>query len=458
MGPYKSPPGVEKRATHRPPTKWCARGGFGHAIFFLKNICFGPQAQPFGGGNFHVNALVPCPCARRRRRLARNGGRGRGVRPVCCKFPQKNGSSAQARTKAEISHRHLANRSFWGACAEILPRDLLWRSCSEIFPGDLLQRSCQQSSSRDHDHVQRSCQKTSYRDLVQRPGEESSDLAQSFFPRASERRVLLIAGVCQTFSHLHIFTSHLIIFTSSTHLLIFTSSHPHILTSSHPHIFTSSHLHIFSSSHHIFTSYHLHIFNTSSHPHILTSSHLHTFSSSQHIFTTHLHTFSSSHLLIFTSSHPTSSHPHILTSSHLHIFSSSHHIFITSSHLHIFTSSHLHIFTFSLALLPSSFSFFSISLLFYFSFLRRGAVSTRRQETQPFARNEVRSPKTDWPFRTKWGSIAKNSGKIAILKCPRQPCRTKSGSIAKNWGKIAILSVPRQPCRTKQGSIAKNWG
>ena len=27
-----------------------------------------------------------------------------------------------------------------------------------------------------------------------------------FFHRASERRVLLIAGVCQTFSHLHIFT------------------------------------------------------------------------------------------------------------------------------------------------------------------------------------------------------------------------------------------------------------
>ena len=178
---------------------------------------------------------MPCPCARRLRRLARNGGRGRGVRPVCCKFPQKNGSSAQARTKAEISHRHLANRSFWGACAEILPRDLLWRSCSEIFPRDLSQRSCQQSSSRGHDHVQRSCQKTSYRDLVQRPGEESSDLGQGFFPRASERRVLLIAGVCQTFSHLHIFTSSHHIFLSSHHIFI-TSSHLHILSSSHLHI------------------------------------------------------------------------------------------------------------------------------------------------------------------------------------------------------------------------------
>ena len=63
----------------------------------------------------------------------------------------------------------------------------------------------------------------------------------SFFPRASERRVLLIVG-------------------SVKHLHIFTSSHPHILTSSHPHVFTSSHPHIFTSSHlHIFTSSHVHI-------------------------------------------------------------------------------------------------------------------------------------------------------------------------------------------------------
>ena len=69
-----------------------------------------------------------------------------------------------------------------------------------------------------------------------------------FFPRAFERRVLLIVAVCQTFSHLHI-----------------TSSNPHIFSSSRPHIFTSSHLHIFSSSHlHIFISSHLLIF-TSSH-------------------------------------------------------------------------------------------------------------------------------------------------------------------------------------------------
>ena len=143
-----------------------------------------------------------------------------------------------------------------------------------------------------------------------------------FFPRASERRVLLVVEVCH-----HSF--------SSSHLLIFTSSHLHIVLSSQLLIFTSSHLHIFSSSH-------LPIF-----------------------------IFTSSHLLIF-------------TSSHLHIFSSSQLHILTSSHLHIFSSSHLPIFIFTsshLALLPScpsSLSFFSISLL------QRGAVPTRRYEMQSF--------------------------------------------------------------------------
>ena len=79
----------------------------------------------------------------------------------------------------------------------------------------------------------------------------------AFFPRASERRVLPIVGVCKT-------PSHLLILTSSPHLLIFTSSHLHIFSSSHLLIFTSSHLHIFLSSHfliftssHIFSSSHL---------------------------------------------------------------------------------------------------------------------------------------------------------------------------------------------------------
>ena len=51
---------------------------------------------------------------------------------------------------------------------------------------------------------------------------------QAFFPRAYERRVLLIAGVCYTSSHLLIFTSTHIIFTSSHLHIIFTSSHLHI--------------------------------------------------------------------------------------------------------------------------------------------------------------------------------------------------------------------------------------
>ena len=144
-----------------------------------------------------------------------------------------------------------------------------------------------------------------------------SFLSFSFFPRASERRVLPIVGVCISSSHLLIFTpSHLHIFSSS-HLLIFTSSHLHTFSSSHLLIFTSSH---FTAAHlRIFASSHLLIF-TSSHLHIFTSSHLHIFTAA------HLHIFASSHLLIFTSSHPhifTSSHPYIFTSSHPHIFTSS---------------------------------------------------------------------------------------------------------------------------------------
>ena len=182
----------------------------------------------------------------------------------------------------------------------------------------------------------------------------------AFFPRASERRVLPIVGVCKTSSHLHIF--------SSSPLLIFTSSHifSHLLTSSHIfphlHIFSSSHLLIshllliFSSSHLLISSSsHLLILTSSPHLLIFTSSHLHIFSSSHlltssHIFShllTSSHIFTSSHLHIFSSSHLTSS-PHLLifTSSHLLIFTSSHpHIFSSSSHLHIFSSPHLLIFT-----------------------------------------------------------------------------------------------------------------
>ena len=101
-----------------------------------------------------------------------------------------------------------------------------------------------------------------------------------FFPRASERRVLPIVGVCISSSHLHTF-SHIF---SSSHLLIFTSAHLHIFSSSHLLIFTSSHLHICSSSHLlIFTSAHLHIF-LSSHLLIFTSAHLHIFTYSHILF------------------------------------------------------------------------------------------------------------------------------------------------------------------------------
>ena len=89
-----------------------------------------------------------------------------------------------------------------------------------------------------------------------------------FFQRSSERRVLLIVGVCFASSHLRILlSSHLRIFSSSHlfifasfHLLIFASSHLLIITSLHPHIFASSHFLIVTFSHLlIFKSSHLHI-------------------------------------------------------------------------------------------------------------------------------------------------------------------------------------------------------
>ena len=150
-----------------------------------------------------------------------------------------------------------------------------------------------------------------------------------YFPTASERRVLLIVGVC----YIHLQTSsHLLIFTSS-HLLIFTSSHIHIFSSSHLLIFTSSHLIIFSS--YIFRSSHLLIFTYS------------------HILILHL---TSSDLLIFISSHLLILHLHIVFI--FSIFTSSHPLILhlSSSDLLIFTSSLL-IFTSSLscplALLPA---------------------------------------------------------------------------------------------------------
>ena len=218
-----------------------------------------------------------------------------------------------------------------------------------------------------------------------------------FFPRASERRVLPIVGVCISSSRLHICSSsHLLIFTSShlhicssSHLLIFTSAHLHICSSSSAHLYTcsSSHLLIFTSSHlHTFSSSHLLIF-TSAHLHICSSSHLLIFTPA------HLHIFSSSHLLIFTPSHLhicSSSHLLIFTSAHLHICSSSHLIFtpsLTPSHLHICSSSHLLIFTsaplhiFSSSHLLSFLSPFSLSRLLYLSLFRPRVVPAGSHET-----------------------------------------------------------------------------
>ena len=97
-------------------------------------------------------------------------------------------------------------------------------------------------------------------------------------------------------------------------------------------------------------------------------------------------TFASSHPLIFSSSHP---HLHIFSSSHLRIFSSSHLLIFSSAHLFILSSSHLHIFS------SSHLTTFSSSYLHTLS-----CPLALLQETQP--------------FRTKWGSIAKDCSKIGI--------------------------------------------
>ena len=328
-----------------------------------------------------------------------------------------------------------------------------------------------------------------------------------FFPRASERRVLPIVGVCKTSSHLHIF--------SSSHLLIFTSSYPHIFSSSlifsSSHLLTSSHLHTFSSSHLlIFTSSHLHIFS-SSHLLILTSS-PHPSSSHLHIFS---HLLTSSHLRIFSSSHLshhlhlTSSHifSHLLTSSHIfsHLSHTSTHIFshlLTSSHIfsHLLTSSHIfsHLLTsshiFSHLLTSSSSSHLLISHLLLlpscpllpFLFLFEGgagAVPPRRHET-PTLSHEMRvdSSKTEEKLRFYCGRsnpFTRNEGRSSKLRkncdftcagatlshemrVDRQKLRkncdfTCAGATLSHemrvdrqkLRKIAILLVPEQPFRTK---------
>ena len=285
-------------------------------------------------------------------------------------------------------------------------------------------------------------------------------LVFAFFPRASERRVLPIVGVCISPSHLHI--------CSSSHLLIFTSS----LTSAHLHICSSSYLlshllsHLLSSAHflhhifshvfsHICSSSHLLIFTSS-----LTSAHLHSFS---HIFS---HICSSSHLLIFTSAH-LHIFSHICSSSHLLIFTSS----LTSAHLHIFShicsSSHLLIFTPSLTSshlhIFSPFSLLFLSLAF-FIFLSLGRGWYRRWVTKRQL------------FRTKWGSIGKNWGKIAIWLVPgatlshemrvdRQKPEVKlrfdlpwSNPFARNEGRSAKTAVKLRFDLSRSNPFARNEG
>ena len=191
-----------------------------------------------------------------------------------------------------------------------------------------------------------------------------------FSPRASERRVLPIVGVCISSSHLHTF--------SSSHLLIFTSSHLHTFSSSHLHICASSHLLIFTSAHlHIFSSSHLLIF-TSAHLHICSSSHLLIFTSS------HLHICSSSHLLIF-------------TSSHTHIFSFS----LSHSHLHILTSS------LSLSLSPlssplSCFDFVSIDM-FWQHFIDARRIDPWRHSWWPWPATSVQEMPEHKIAQGPWG-------------------------------------------------------
>ena len=276
----------------------------------------------------------------------------------------------------------------------------------------------------------------------------------SFFPRASERRVLPIVGVCKASSHLHIF--------SSSHLLILTSSHLYIFTSSHLYICSSSHL-LISSHLYILLSSHLLIF-ASSHPHIFSSLHLLIFTPS-YLTSFHLHIFSSLHLLIFTPSYLTSSHLHIFTSSHLHILSSSHPHIFSSSHLMI---SHPHIFTSS-----------SSPLLLFFLSWRRGQGQCQRDGTKrnPFARNEVRSPKAEVklrfqvvrrnPFARNEFRSPKAEVKLRFQVVRRNPFARNEVRSPKTEVKLRCPSRPAQRFRTKHGSSSipglwwpwrRSWG
>ena len=96
--------------------------------------------------------------------------------------------TAQTRMKQEIWHRHLASRTL----IEILYRDLAGRPLIGGLSGDLAKRPLTDLANRDpRVLVQRSCHKTSDEDLVQRPGKESSNLAQRSFVQSFNRDLSL---------------------------------------------------------------------------------------------------------------------------------------------------------------------------------------------------------------------------------------------------------------------------
>ena len=123
-----------------------------------------------------------------------------------------------------------------------------------------------------------------------------------------------------------------------------------------------------------------------------------------------------------------------LTSTHLHICSSSHLL----SHLLIFTSAHVHIF----------------SRLLYLSLFRREPGQWQRDATKrnPFARNEVRSSKTEEKLRFPTCPRARNEvrsskteEKLRFPTCPRNPFARNEVRSSKTEEKLRFPTCPRNP-------------
>ena len=341
-------------------------------------------------------------------------------------------------------------------------------------------------------------------------------------------------------SHFLIFTTSHLHICSSSHLLIFTSAHLHICSSSHLIIFTSSHLHIFSSSHLlIFTSAHLHIFTYS---HLLflslalTSSHTHIFSLSLSLsLSSFLSPFSLSFLSPFSLSRLL-----YLSLFRPRVVPAGSHETSTLSHETRVDRQKLMKIAILLVLeqpfrtkwgsMHKNWGKIAILLVLEQPFRTKCGRSSKPEEklrfylcwSNPFARNEGRWVKTvencdftcpgatlshemrvdrqklmkiaillvleqrillvlEQPFRTKWGSIVKNWGKLRFYLCWSNIFARNEGRSSKTdekcdftcagatllhemrvdaqnyWWKIAILLVLEQPFRTKWGSIVKNW-